>query len=123
LIFSKRKEHDEEYLTTPADFLTINEPVLPIVDLKRTVDGSTATGISNGESIVDVDVVTWISLGFYHVPRAEDNPVTNIVSSHFRLTPNNYFDENPSIDLGQTERYNRGKKVESTPSGQCSLGL
>ena len=123
MIFSQRKEHDEEFLTTPVDFLTINEPVLPIVEVNRTVDGSTATGISNGESLENVDVVTWISLGFYHVPRAEDNPVTNIVSSHFRLTPNNYFDENPSIDLGQTERYNRGQKVERTPSGQCSIGL
>ena len=68
MIFSQRKEHDEEFLTTPVDFLTINEPVLPIVEVNRTVDGSTATGISNGESLENVDVVTWISLGFYHVP-------------------------------------------------------
>ena len=54
---------------------------------------------------------------------AEDNPVTNLVSSHFRLTPNNYFDENPSLDLGQTDRYKSGQKVEQIPPGECSLGL
>ena len=123
MLFSQRKEHDEEFLTTLSDFMTISEPVLPVVDLTKTMDGSTATGISNGESLNNADIVAWISLGFYHVPRAEDNPVTNLVSSHFRLTPNNYFDENPSLDLGQTDRYRSGQKVEQIPPAECSVGL
>jgi len=123
MIFAKRKEDTEEYLTTPVDFLSINEPVLSVTNIDRTVDGSEAQGISNGESLKETDVVTWISVGFYHVPRVEDNPVTNIVESHFRLQPSNYFDENPSIDLGQTDRYRNGKKQESTPAAGCSVEL
>lgn len=46
------------------------------------------------------DLVAWISVGFLHVPHAEDVPNTVTVGNGigFFLRPYNYFDEDPSVD-------------------------
>ncbi|XP_061121454.1 amiloride-sensitive amine oxidase [copper-containing] isoform X1 [Syngnathus typhle] len=55
--------------------------------------------IRNNENIVNQDLVAWVTVGFLHVPHAEDIPNTatpgNAVG--FFLRPFNFFDEDPSV--------------------------
>lgn len=113
IVFAQRKE-SEPYVTTQFDALTRADPPLPITG---------PAGISNDESLNSTDVVAWVGLGFYHLPRAEDNPVTNIVASHFSIRPFNYFDENPSIDVGQTIRWRGNTLQNNVPMGDCTADL
>lgn len=55
--------------------------------------------IENNESIVNTDLVLWLTLGFHHVTAAEDFPVIPREHSLFKLKPANFFDRNPAIDL------------------------
>ncbi|XP_064608891.1 putative amine oxidase [copper-containing] [Liolophura sinensis] len=54
--------------------------------------------IDNDESIVDQDLVAWITMGVHHIPHTEDLPVTPTPGGQlqFFLLPYNYFTEDPS---------------------------
>nr|QIQ54698.1 capsule gland specific secretory protein [Reishia bronni] len=61
------------------------------------------------ESIVDQDLVFWMTLGTYHLPHTEDLPVTPTGGGHlsFFLIPHNFYPENPALssrDLIRVER-------------------
>ncbi|KAJ8303844.1 hypothetical protein KUTeg_017427, partial [Tegillarca granosa] len=63
----------------------------PVVDFSKFVE--------DNESIVDEDLVAWLTLGTYHIPHTEDVP--NVVTSgkelSFLLSPFNYFPNDPSV--------------------------
>lgn len=54
---------------------------------------------ANDESIVNKDVVAWVTMGFHHVPRPEDWPLMPVAKHSFELRPVGFFSRNPAIDL------------------------
>lgn len=62
-------------------------------------------------NIDGADLVLWYTLGFHHVPSAEDWPVYNVHWHSVTLSPYNFFDQNPAMALPPHEK--RGKKGSS----------
>ena len=54
---------------------------------------------SRSRSIVNQDLVLWYTMGFHHVPSSEDWPVYNLGWHAVTLTPYNFFDRNPALDI------------------------
>ena len=52
--------------------------------------------------IVNTDLVGWYTLGFHHIPRAEDWPVMPVMWHHFHIRPFHFFQKNPVLDLPKT---------------------
>jgi primary-amine oxidase len=55
--------------------------------------------IADNESLENTDIVGWATIGFHHVPMAEDWPVMPSKLDEIVLKPRNFFDRNPAIDL------------------------
>jgi primary-amine oxidase len=47
--------------------------------------------------IVDVDLVTWFTVGFHHIVRSEDLPTMPIHRASFEIRPENVFPANPLL--------------------------
>ena len=52
----------------------------------------------NGESIVNQDIVTWVGVSFYHMPRSEDAPKMDAHVSGFELIPRDWHTTSPALD-------------------------
>jgi primary-amine oxidase len=50
-------------------------------------------------NIENTDLVGWYTLGFHHVPRAEDWPVMPAACIGFHLKPDGFFVGNPALDI------------------------
>ncbi|KAK6188975.1 hypothetical protein SNE40_005040 [Patella caerulea] len=83
------KQKDSEY--TSSSVYAMWDARDPVVNFQKYLD--------DNENIVDEDLVSWITLGTYHIPQTEHMPNTPTVGGHlsFMLTPFNYFEEDPSM--------------------------
>jgi primary-amine oxidase len=59
---------------------------------------------SADRNLENTDLVAWATLGFHHVPMAEDWPVMPAKVDALELKPRNFFDRNPAIDVPTTMR-------------------
>ncbi|XP_025056492.1 LOW QUALITY PROTEIN: membrane primary amine oxidase-like [Alligator sinensis] len=86
LAVTKRKEDEP----TSSSIYNQNDPWTPTVAFADFI---------NNETIINEDLVAWITIGFLHIPHAEDVPNTVTVGNTvgFFLRPYNYYDEDPSI--------------------------
>lgn len=55
--------------------------------------------VAQDRNIHDVDIVTWYTMGFHHVPHMEDWPVMSTMWRSFTLMPYNFFSHNPAITI------------------------
>jgi primary-amine oxidase len=54
---------------------------------------------ANHRNVANTDIVLWYTLGFHHMPSAEDWPVYNLGWHQVSLRPYNFFNRNPAMDL------------------------
>lgn len=57
---------------------------------------------ADNESLDKEDLVLWYTLGVTHNPRPEEWPVMPSHNTGFKLLPNGFFSENPSLDIPAT---------------------
>lgn len=55
--------------------------------------------LSDEESLVDEDLVAWVSVGKDHVARAEDQPLVSNFGVYFTILPWDYHEENAAMQL------------------------
>ena len=54
---------------------------------------------SADRSLEGTNLVAWYTFGSHHIARVEDWPVMPVVRAGFTLTPDGFFDRNPSLDV------------------------
>jgi primary-amine oxidase len=64
-------------------------------------DGTDTLGkwVKQDRPIANSDIVAWYTVGFHHVPRAEDWPMMPTHWGEFSIFPYNFFDFNPAITI------------------------
>ncbi|KAI5966172.1 AMO2 [Candida pseudojiufengensis] len=72
------------------------------------------------ENVRNEDCVVWATMGFTHIPRVEDFPVMPVEIHNIMLTPFNFFNKNPALDIPQADNnFNKSILVESKEDGAC----
>lgn len=69
---------------------------------QSTKDTGLSVWTADNESLDKEDLVLWYTLGVTHNPRPEEWPVMPSHTTGFKLLPNGFFSENPSLDIPAT---------------------
>jgi primary-amine oxidase len=62
-------------------------------------DDGLAAWTKANRPIENTDIVAWYTLGFHHMPRAEDWPVMPVMWHEFVIRPFHFFPQNPVLTL------------------------
>ncbi|CAL1702502.1 unnamed protein product [Somion occarium] len=73
--------------------------------------------VQGDESLVDEDIVLFLTLGITHIPRPEDWPVMPAESLNVHFRPVHFFTANPCLDV---PRANDSHSVPAFPDGQSN---
>lgn len=115
-----RPGHNAMSLLTPDDipqrragFTDYNIWVTPQSDAERYAAGNYVTQSKGGDGlpawtkadrpIENTDIVVWYTMGFHHLVRAEDWPVTPTAWHEVELRPFDFFTHNPALDLPKSQ--------------------
>ena len=60
----------------------------------------------NDRNVENTDLVLWYTLGYHHVPRPEDWPISPVAYCGFSLKPVGFFDTNPVLDVPPSPHHN-----------------
>ncbi len=60
----------------------------------------------NNRSVDNIDLVLWYTLGYHHIPRPEDWPISSVSYCGFSLKPVGFFDTNPVLDVPPSAHHN-----------------
>lgn len=106
--------HDAEPLLLPADYRRAAFIGRPLWVTAHDAEQRYAAGdtpnqhpgspglpryVGDAQSLVNRDLVLWLTLGHHHVTQAEDWPVMSMKKMSVELRPANFFDRNPALDL------------------------
>ncbi|XP_063417751.1 putative amine oxidase [copper-containing] isoform X2 [Mytilus trossulus] len=95
---------------TSSSIYSILDAEDPVVHFQNFID--------DNESVVDEDLVAWITMGVQHIPHTEDLPITTTpgMEVSFYLLPYNYFDEDPAISSLNAVRIEPTNKLKHKTS-------
>ncbi|RUS77456.1 hypothetical protein EGW08_014762 [Elysia chlorotica] len=87
MLVTERKEEEE----ASSSIFSMFDGASPHVDVERY--------LADNGSLVDKDLVLWMTIGFHHIPHTEDIPNTPTVGARASISilPYNYFPECPSV--------------------------
>ncbi|KAH3664144.1 hypothetical protein OGAPHI_004858 [Ogataea philodendri] len=73
------------------------------------------------ENVRNSNPVVWATLGFTHIPRAEDFPVMPVETHEIGIVPHDFFEKNPALDVPQsTQSFNKSAYYpDSSKSDSC----
>eukprot|EP00058_Branchiostoma_floridae_P012213 XP_002597701.1 hypothetical protein BRAFLDRAFT_279777 [Branchiostoma floridae] len=118
LVVTQRKDSEP----SSSSIYNQNDLYDPVVDFQSFID--------DDESIVDEDLVAWVTLSTHHIPHSEDFPTTATAGTQmqFFLRPFNYYDEDPSVGSSNAVLITPGEKSGSvrverfgTPTGPACV--
>jgi len=76
----------------------------------------------NGESINGQDIVVWVGVSFYHMPRSEDAPHMDVHTNHFQIIPRDWHASNPMQTNAAPQIQNPGSQA-STVGDNINLAV
>ncbi|KAH9487858.1 Amiloride-sensitive amine oxidase [copper-containing] [Bulinus truncatus] len=81
------------------------DPFDPVLDFSRYLE--------DNDTIVDTDIVAWVTTGLYHIPHAEDVPSISTAANQccVLLIPYNFFDHCPSMAVSDALLVSRKPKA------------
>ena len=91
IIFQVAVTRYKDVEDTSSSIYSQGDPYDPVLDFGRFLD--------DNDTIVDTDIIVWVTTGYYHIPHAEDVPSSATMDGQCDVTirPYNFFNHCPSL--------------------------